>query len=83
MHREIDEALFVIPSENIIRWKGNNKIIEKLVSKNSVIRVESFIHTVENRTNEEAAFLVFRMVPDGTNKREIIKNDKVIFSDLS
>lgn len=83
MHREIEEALFVISGEILIRWKDNNIIREKLVSKNSVIRVKNSIHTVENRTNEEATFLVFRMVPDGTNKHEIIKNDKVIFSDLS
>ena len=80
MHREIEEALFVISGEILVRWKDNNIIREKLVSKNSVIRVKNSIHTVENRTNEEATFLVYRMVPDGTNKREIIKNDKVIFS---
>ncbi|MBW4844776.1 MAG: cupin domain-containing protein [Lachnospiraceae bacterium] len=80
MHREIEEALFVISGEILVRWKDNNIIREKLVSKNSVIRVKNSIHTVENRTNEEATFLVYRMVPDGTNKRDIIKNDKVIFS---
>jgi mannose-6-phosphate isomerase-like protein (cupin superfamily) len=83
MHREIEEALFVISGEILVRWKDNNIIREKLVYKNSVIRVKNSIHTLENLTNEEATFVVFRMVPDGTNKREIIKNDKVIFSNLS
>lgn len=83
MHREIEEALFVISGEILVRWKDNNIIREKFVYKNSVIRVKNSIHTLENLTNEEATFVVFRMVPDGTNKREIIKNDKVIFSNLS
>jgi uncharacterized RmlC-like cupin family protein len=83
MHREIEEALFVISGEILVRWKDDNIIREKLVCKNSVIRVKNSIHTLENLSNEEATFLVFRMVPDGTNKREIIKNDKVIFSNLS
>ncbi len=83
MHREIEEALFVISGEILVRWKDNNIIREKLVYKNSVIRVKKSIHTIENQSNEEATFLVFRMVPDGTNKRDIIKNDKVMFSNLS
>ncbi len=82
MHQEIEEALFVISGTILIRWKDNNTICEKAVSKNSVIRVKNSIHTIENHTNKNATFLVFRMVPDRMNKREIIRNDKVIFNNL-
>lgn len=45
-----------------------------------VIRVGNSLHTIENLTDEQASFLVFRMVPDGKSKRDIIKNDKVTVS---
>ncbi len=36
----------------------------------------------ENGTNEETKFVVFRFVPDGTDKREIIKKDKTVVNKL-
>lgn len=83
MHEKIEEALFVMSGEILIKWKEDNTICEKAVQKNSVIRVKNSIHTIENQTNEDAAFLVYRMVPDGTSKREIIKYDKVVFDNLN
>ena len=48
--------------------------------KNDIIRVRNSVHTFENDTNEMAEFIVFRFVPDGTNKRELIKHDKTVVS---
>ena len=31
-----------------------------------------------NETEEDVEFVVFRFVPDGRDKRETIKNDKVV-----
>lgn len=38
--------------------------------------VKKSIHTIKNTSSEDAEFVVFRMVPDGKNKRELIKHDK-------
>ncbi|MBS5957375.1 MAG: cupin domain-containing protein [Clostridiales bacterium] len=79
MHRAIEEVLVVTSGELTVRWKEEGGIYRETASKGMVIRVGNSVHTIENRTNEEAAFLVFRMVPDGKDKRNVIKHDKVIF----
>ncbi|RKD30801.1 hypothetical protein BET01_05660 [Lacrimispora algidixylanolytica] len=78
MHRAIEEVLVVTSGEITIRWKDEGGIYRETASKDTVIRVRNSIHTIENRMDQEATFLVFRMVPEGKNKRDIIKNDKVI-----
>ena len=36
------------------------------------------VHTFANETEEDVEFVVFRFVPDGRDKRETIKSDKVV-----
>lgn len=47
------------------------------VVQNEIVRVGSSIHTFANETADVVEFVVFRFVPDGEDKREIIKTDKV------
>lgn len=82
MHQAIEEVLVVTSGEITVEWKDQEKIRKETISKDSVVRVGNSIHTIENLSDEEASFLVFRMVPDGNDKRSIIKNDKVIFSEI-
>ncbi|MDD7793085.1 hypothetical protein [Clostridium sp. 'White wine YQ'] len=82
MHKIIEEVIVVTAGEIEVKWKENNEIKGKVVSKGAVVRVEKSIHTVENKTNSFAEFIVFRMVPEGSNKREIIKNDKVVMEEI-
>jgi len=79
-HNIIEEVIVVTFGEICIRWKEDSKLKESIADKGAVIRVKKSIHTIENRTNDFAEFIVFRMVPEGKNKREIIKNDKVVIS---
>ena len=46
--------------------------------KNDIVRVHHSVHTFENDTDEITEFVVFRFVPDGTDKREMIKTDKKV-----
>lgn len=46
------------------------------------MRVNQSIHTFENHTDEIVEFIVYRMVPDGKGKREIIKRDKTVMDPL-
>lgn len=77
-HEIIEEVLVVTKGELIVRWKENESIEERTVLKDNIVRVKKSIHTIENHTDEWAEFTVFRMVPSGEDKREIIKRDKVI-----
>ncbi|SHH80882.1 cupin domain-containing protein [Clostridium intestinale] len=77
-HKIIEEVLVVTKGELIVKWKENESIEERTVLKDNIVRVKKSIHTIENHTDEWAEFIVFRMVPSGEDKREVIKKDKVI-----
>lgn len=79
-HEVIEEVLVVTSGVIAIKWKDNDRTYMEKASKGMVIRVGNSLHTIENLTDEQASFLVFRMVPDGKSKRDIIKNDKVTVS---
>ena len=75
-HRKIEEVIFVISGKLKILWKEAEQTECRVVSENSIVRVKDSIHTLENDSDEDVRFLVYRMVPDGVDKRTIIKNDK-------
>lgn len=77
-HKTIEEVLVVTKGELIVRWKENESIETTTVFKDNIVRVKKSIHTIENHTDEWTEFTVFRMVPSGEDKREVIKKDKVI-----
>ncbi|ERK31079.1 cupin domain-containing protein [Clostridium intestinale] len=77
-HKIIEEVLVVTKGELIVKWKEDESTIERTVLKDNIVRVKKSIHTIENHNDEWAEFTVFRMVPSGEDKREIIKKDKVI-----
>lgn len=54
----------------------------RTLCKDEIIRVKNSVHTFANNTNEETKFVVFRFVPDGIDKREIIKKDKTVVNKL-
>ena len=78
MHMKIEEVIVMTEGELCLKWKENSNVNNEIIMKNSVIRVKKSIHTIENITNKWAEFIVFRMVPSGDIKREIIKNDKIL-----
>lgn len=82
MHQAIEETLVVTSGEITVEWKDRDKIRKETISKDSVVRIGSSVHTIKNLSEEEASFLVFRMVPEGRDKRSIIKNDKVVFPEI-
>ncbi|MBE5985669.1 cupin domain-containing protein [Lacrimispora sp. AGF001] len=75
-HHSIEEVIFVISGKLKILWKEAEQTESRIVSENSIVRVKNSIHTLENESDEDVRFLVYRMVPDGVDKRNIIKNDK-------
>lgn len=77
-HSKIEEVIYVTKGTIIVEWIEDNKIQSKEASENTLVRVKKSIHTIKNTSSEDAEFIVFRMVPDGKNKREIIKHDKKV-----
>ena len=77
-HSKIEETLMIIKGELTCRWLECGEERSKKITVNEIVRVGNSTHTFENETDEEVEFIVFRFVPDGIDKREIIKSDKVV-----
>jgi hypothetical protein len=76
-HSQIIETLLVTKGKLLCRYlddDGREKA--RTMEKNDLVQVGTSIHTFENDTDEIVEFIVFRFVPDGTDKRTLIKNDK-------
>lgn len=77
-HRVIDETYVVTAGEVTFRWVEDGRRQAAALREGDVLRAKKSIHTIENNSGENAEFIVFRMVPDGISKKEIIKKDKEI-----
>lgn len=77
-HSEIEEVILVMKGILTCKWKENGKVSTEYAEPKDIIRVQNSIHTFQNDSEIDAEFVVFRFVPDGTDKREKIKNDKKI-----
>lgn len=81
MHEVIEEIIFVTSGLITVEWMENDVINKKDLPKDTILRVKHSMHNIVNNTNYDADFLVFRMVPTGESKSEIIKNDKIVLND--
>jgi len=77
-HSKIEETLMIIKGDLTCRWLECSEERSKKITVNEMVRVGNSTHTFENETDEEVEFIVFRFVPDGIDKRTIIKNDKIV-----
>lgn len=75
-HDRIIETLYVTSGAIEARWLDGNQVTTRRLGRGDVVTVGSSIHTFANPTDEPAEFLVFRLVPDGVDKRDLIKNDR-------
>lgn len=75
-HNIIEEVLYIFSGELEVHWKEKDKAFNQTVKIGDVVRVENTPHTFVNSSNNPAIFVVFRFVPDGIDKRHIIKKDK-------
>ena len=76
-HERIDENILITKGTLLCKYIDDSGIEQSCYAvKDEVVRVHNSIHTFENDSDETAEFIVFRFVPDGINKRELIKADK-------
>ncbi len=77
-HTNIEEVLVVTNGVLTCKWLEGEKERSILIHKNEIVQVKKSIHTFANNTENDVEFIVFRLVLDGKDKREMIKNDKKI-----
>ena len=78
-HEQTDESIFVLEGTLRINWLDEQgEVLTQDIGPGTVARIEHFVHTVTNPTQEISKFLVFKFVPTGSDKHELIKNDKVL-----
>ena len=78
-HEKIDENILITKGKLLCKYVDCNGIEKSCYAvKNDIVRVHHSVHTFENDTDEITEFVVFRFVPDGTDKRELIKTDKKV-----
>ncbi|MDP2649536.1 MAG: cupin domain-containing protein [bacterium] len=77
-HEKITETIYVIEGELIAKWKENGEVKTQIVKEGDLIETEHSPHTFINETNKTVKFIVIKQVLTGVNKREVLKNDKVI-----
>ncbi len=81
-HEKIEETIYIISGSLKVQWIENGAKKEKTVSKGDVIRVEDTPHNFTNSSDRPCKFIVFRLVLQTKNFRELIKNDKHLDSDI-
>ena len=78
-HEYISENLLVIKGKLLFRYIDSEKKEQDLyVTEGDLVDIGSSVHTFENDTEDVTEFIIFRYVPSGVNKREVIKNDKMV-----
>ena len=78
-HEHISENLLVIKGKLLFRYIDSEKKEQDLyVTEGDLVDIGSSVHTFENDTEDVTEFIIFRYVPSGVNKREVIKNDKTV-----
>jgi len=81
-HSQIEEALLITKGALTCYWIENEQEKKYLAMEHEVVRVNKSVHTFANESDSVVEFTVFRFVPDGADKREIMKNDKTLWTEI-
>ena len=75
-HQAIEEIILVTKGKMEVHYLQNGQQLQQIVKVNDLVLVKDSIHTFVNSGAQECQFIVFRLVLEGKNKREIFKHDK-------
>lgn len=75
-HNVIEETLLMVLGELEARWKDGDQEKKTRITKGDLVRVENTPHTFANVSDELAIFVIVRLILEGSDKHEQIKNDK-------
>lgn len=79
-HEKIWETLYIIEGQLLAKWKEETQEKEQIVKAGDLIETEHTSHTFINNTDSVVKFIVIKQVLSGQNKRNLLKNDKIIDS---
>ncbi|WP_086347548.1 cupin domain-containing protein [Candidatus Enterococcus clewellii] len=80
-HTVVEEVIVCTNGVFHVETIENHSMSSVCVKPGDVVRVKNSVHRLVNSGEADAEFLVFRFVPDGTNKQEIIKQDKCVYTE--
>lgn len=81
-HEIINETLFVTEGKVLLHYLKDGIRTEQEVLPGDVVQVGDTPHTFSNPYQDTCKMVAFRFVPDGEDKHETIKNDKVLHPEL-
>ena len=77
-HQNIEETILITKGEIEVNYLENNQIKKEIIKKDELVLVKDSIHTFINSSDQDCHFVVFRLVLNNENKREIFKHDKQV-----
>lgn len=77
-HLKVWETVYIIEGELLVKWKENEEEKTKLLHAGDLVETENTPHTFINNTDKVVKFLVIKQILTGENKREVLKNDKIV-----
>lgn len=77
-HDHIHETLFITEGELLLQWKENGILYSETMKTGNLIETENTPHTCINQTDSFVRFIVIKQVLSGTDKRQLLKTDKVL-----
>lgn len=77
-HSKLEESILILDGKLLFSWTSQGHSNSRLLEKGTLVRVKDSVHTFSNASDKDTSFVVFRFIPDGTSKHELIKNDKTI-----
>ena len=75
-HNIIEETIYIISGELKALWTDKDVKHFQTAKAGDIVRVENNPHTFVNESQDTVKFLVFRLILEGKDKRQQIKNDK-------
>jgi uncharacterized cupin superfamily protein len=77
-HEKTWETICIVEGELLAKWKENNEEKFERLIVGDLIETETTPHTFTNNSDKIVKFLVFKQILSGKNKRDILKNDKIL-----
>ncbi len=77
-HEKIWETIYIIEGKLLAKWKENGNEQSETLIAGDLIETERTSHTFINNSNQTVKFIVFKQLLSGENKKDILKNDKIL-----
>ncbi len=77
-HEKIWETIYILEGELTAQWQEGQLVKEQIVKTGYLIETQRTPHTFINHTDKTVKFLVLKQLLSGTNKKELLKSDKIV-----